>query len=60
NNFVNKNSENNNTDNNNNIIINSKGLEMKNIKLNLSNVQRVDEIQDLSSAKNKQKEIMTI
>ena len=60
NNFVNKNNENNNTDNNNdnnnNIIINSKGLEMKNIKLNLSNVQRVDEIQDLSTNKSKQKE----
>ena len=41
---------------NNNIIINSKGLEMKNVKLNISNVQRVDEIEDLSSAKNRQKD----
>ncbi len=55
----NKNNENNNIDDNNdknNVIINSKGLEIKNIKLNLSNVQRVDEIQDLSSDKSKQKE----
>ena len=40
----------------NDIIINSKGLEMKNIKLNLSNVQRVNEIEELTSAKNRQKE----
>ena len=55
----NKTNENNNIDDNNdknNVIINSKGLEIKNIKLNLSNVQRVDEIQDLSSDKSKQKE----
>ena len=61
NSFRNKNNENNSDknssqNNNNNIIINSKGLEMKNVKLNLSNVQRVNEIQDLSSAKNRQKE----
>ena len=60
NSFRNKNNENNSdknsSQNNNNIIINSKGLEMKNVKLNLSNVQRVNEIQDLSSAKNRQKE----
>ena len=48
----------NNIDNNNNIIaINSRGLEMKNIKLNSSNIQRVNEIQDISSTKNNQKEI---
>jgi len=48
----------NNIDNNTNIVnVNSKGLEMKNIKLNSSNIQRVNEIQDISSAKNNQKEI---
>jgi len=48
----------NNIDNNTNIVnINSKGLEMKNIKLNSSNIQRVNEIQDISSAKNNQNEI---
>ena len=40
----------------NEIIINSKGLEMKNIKLNLSNVQRANEIEEITSAKNRQKE----
>ena len=50
------NSDKNSNSNQNNIIINSKGLEMKNVKLNLSNVQRVNEIQDLSSAKNRHKE----
>ena len=57
----NKNNENNSDKNsistqNNNIVINSKGLEMKNVKLNLSNVQKINEIQDLSSAKNRQNE----
>ena len=60
NSFRNKNNENNsdknNNTNNSNIIINSKGLEMKNVKLNLSNIQRVNEIEDLSSNKNRQKE----
>jgi hypothetical protein len=61
-NFKNKNNNNidniinNNNIDNNNIIINSKGVEIKNVKLNLSNVQRVNEIQDLSSTKKKQKE----
>ena len=59
NSFRNKNIENNSDKNNNlnnsNIIINSKGLEMKNVKLNLSNIQRVNEIEDLSSNKNRQK-----
>ena len=50
------NSDKNSNSNQNNIIINSKGLEMKNVKLNLSNVQRVNEIQDLSSTKNRHKE----
>ena len=53
---IEKNNDNINENNNNNIIINSKGLEMKNVKLNLSNIQRVNEIQNISSAKNKQKE----
>ena len=60
NSFRNKNNENNSDKNNNinnsNIIINSKGLEMKNVKLNLSNIQRVNEIEALSSNKNRQKE----
>ena len=57
NSFRNKNSEKNNDENNNNLIINSKGLEMKNVTLNLSNIQRVNEIKDLNCTKNKQKEI---
>ena len=56
NNLKNKNNDKS-IDNNNDIIfVNSKGLEMKNIKLNISNVQKVNEIQDLSSSKNKQKD----
>ena len=61
-----KNKNNNNIDNiinnnniDNNVIINSKGVEIKNVKLNLSNVQRVNEIQDLSSTKKTQKESNT-
>ena len=56
NSFRNKNSEKN-DENNSNVIINSKGLEMKNVTLNLSNIQRVNEIKDLNCTKNKQKEI---
>ena len=55
NNLKNKNNDKS-IDNNEIIFVNSKGLEMKNIKLNLSNVQKVNEIQDLSSLKNRQKD----
>jgi len=55
-NLKNKNIYNDIDNNNNNMNVNSKGLEMKNIKLNSSNIQRVNEIQDILSAKSKQKE----
>ena len=56
NNLKNKNNDKS-IDNSNDIIfVNSKGLEMKNIKLNISNVQKVNEIQDLSSSKNRGKD----
>jgi len=60
NNFQNslRNKNNNNqAENDNNIIaVNSKGLEMKNVKINITNIKKVNEIQEISSLKNKQKE----
>ena len=45
------------TENDNNIIfVNSKGLEMKNVKINISNIRKVNEIQEISTLKNKPKE----
>ena len=52
----NKNNDNQTENDNNIILVNSKGLEMKNVKLNISNIKKVNEIQEISSLKNKPKE----
>ena len=51
-----KNNDNQAENDNNMIFVNSKGLQMKNVKINISNIQKVNEIQDISSLKNKPKE----
>ena len=52
----NKNNDNQTENDNNIIFVNSKGLEMKNVKINISNIKKVNEIQEISSLKNKPKE----
>jgi hypothetical protein len=56
NSIKNKNNDNQAENDNNIIFVNSKGLEMKNVKINISNIKKVNEIQDISSLKNKPKE----
>ena len=52
----NKNNDNQTENDNNIIFVNSKGLEMKNVKINISNIKRVNEIQEISTLKSKPKE----
>ena len=56
NSIKNKNNDNQAENDNNIIFVNSKGLEMKNVKINISNIKKVNEIQEISSLKNKSKE----
>ena len=56
NSIKNKNNDNQAENDNNMIFVNSKGLQMKNVKINISNIKKVNEIQDISSLKNKLKE----